>query len=66
MTDNQDLIGQTFRNGPDGVIRYTVMEVDPDDAKFVLYRNNTTGNEGWAIAAFVRLAIDDEKKERAA
>jgi hypothetical protein len=63
MSDNTDLIGKTFRNGHDGVMRYKVTSVDNEFPSLVHHENLTTGATGCAIGEFVRLAIIDEEAE---
>lgn len=63
MKDYSYLIGQTYRNGPDGVIRFKVTKVDSELPELVHYENLSTRRTGCAMAAFVQSAIDDEQKE---
>ena len=51
---NADLIGKHFKNGEDGVIRYRVTEIDPENPSIVAIENTITKQRGHALATFVR------------
>lgn len=56
--DNTDLIGQRYRNGPDGFM-YEVVRVCRDDPEFVQVGRVADRAPATALASFVRLAVED-------
>jgi hypothetical protein len=54
MQNNSDLIGKTYRNGEDGVIRYRVTAIDSEFPSLVHFENLLTQKTGCALADFVR------------
>lgn len=62
-TDNTDLVGQRYRNGPDG-FTYEVVRVCPGDPDFVQVGRIADRAPATALASFVRLAIADSQNEK--
>lgn len=58
MQNNSDLIGKTYKNGEDGVIRYKVTSIDSEFPSLVHAENLTTGAHVCALADFVRPYLD--------
>lgn len=60
--DNTDLVGQRYRNGPNG-FTYEVVRVCRDDPDFVQVGRVADRSSATALASFVRLAIADLQNE---
>ena len=61
-TDNTDLVGQRYRNGPGG-FTYEVVRVCPDDPDFVISDRVADRAPVTALASLVRAAIEDLQAE---